>query len=236
MKKKIMIVEDDIYISSDLEQMLIELNYSILPIAHTVKDALNFIKKEQPDLILMDIDLSDALDGVQLSSIIKTEYKIPIIFTTAFSDQTTMDRVKNISPYGYIVKPYTKETIKVSLEMAFFRLEQENKLISPSNEKSVFINSSNGNIQINIDEIIYIGAYDYYANIFLEDKKILVKMTLKEILDQIQHPNIIRVHKSFAVNIKKINKIKNSEIILGEATVPIGRVYKEELKKHIKII
>lgn len=236
MKRKINIVEDDVFIAQDLCEMLAEMDYSVLSVSHTAAEALASLKKEKPDLILMDINLNDAIDGVHLAGIVKTEYKIPVVFTTAFSDQATLERVKNISPYGYVVKPYTAANIKVAVELAFSRLDGEkNNPVMEENTAS-FINSTNGMIKVVPQEILYINAYDYYANVFTASEKILAKMTLGEVLETINDPDLVRVHKSYAVNVKKVEKIKNNEIHIGEVRIPIGRAYKEELKNKIKII
>lgn len=236
MVKKIYIVEDDVFIAHDLKEMLLELNYEVMNIAHTAKDVLEALKKQKPDLVLMDIQLNDSIDGIHLAGILKTEYKLPVIFTTAFSDQPTLERVKNIAPYGYVVKPYTAANIKVAIELAFSRIDNEVNSIVAKGAPVCFINSSNGMVKIISEEILYIDAYDYYANIYTHEGKILAKMTLKEILDQINSQQIIRVHKSHAVNLKKISKIKNNEIYINEITIPIGRAFKDDLMAKIKVI
>lgn len=236
MSRKINIVEDDLFIAQDLSEMLTEMNYSVLSVSHSATDALNSLKKEKPDLILMDINLNDAIDGVHLAGIVKTEYKIPIVFTTAFSDQATLERVKNISPYGYVVKPYTAANIKVAVELAFARLDSEKNNSSSDDSAASFINSVSGMIKIIPEEILYINAFDYYANVFTSSEKILAKMTLGEVLETINFSDLVRVHKSHAVNINKVEKIKNNEIYIGDVRIPIGRAYKEELKKKIKVI
>jgi DNA-binding LytR/AlgR family response regulator len=72
--------------------------------------------------------------------------------------------------------------------------------------------------------------------VFTSDRKILAKIPLKEVMEQLNYPSIVRVHKSYAVNMDHIVKIKYNEIYIGETSIPIGRAYKEELKKNIKII
>ncbi len=236
MNRKLNIVEDDVFIAQDLCEMLAEMDYTVLSVSHTAAEALSSLKKEKPDLILMDINLNDAIDGVHLAGIVKTEYKIPVVFTTAFSDQATLERVKNISPYGYVVKPYTAANIKVAVELAFSRLDGEKNVSVNEDNPASFINSANGMIKIIPQEILYIHAYDYYANVFTPTEKILAKMTLGEVLETINDDDLVRVHKSYAVNIKKVEKIKNNEIHIGAVRIPIGRAFKEELKNKIKVI
>jgi DNA-binding LytR/AlgR family response regulator len=203
---------------------------------HTAAEALRSFKSEKPDLILMDVQLNDTIDGIHLAGILKSEYKIPVIFTTAFSDQATLERVKNISPIGYVIKPYTTANIRVTLELAFSAIEQKKTMDIAEEGPTSFINSINGMIKIDPEEISYISAFDYYSNIFIANEKILAKMTLKEVMDQLNAPFLVRVHKSYAVNLNQIAKINNNEIYIGDMKIPIGRAFKEDLKKKIKII
>lgn len=236
MKKTIGIVEDDVFIASDLAEMLEEMNYEVVWTVHSPSDAITQIKINPPGLILMDIHLNEVVDGIHLAGIIKSEYKIPVIFTTAFSDPATLQRVKNVSPFGYVVKPYTASGIRIAIELAFARTEEETEIKKDEPDNAIFINSTSGMVRVNNDEIWYIEAFDYYANIFTANGKILAKMTLGEVLDSIKNEQIVRVHKSFAVHISHIGKIKNNEIHIGDKKIPIGRAYKEDLKNRIKIL
>lgn len=235
MKRNIAIIEDDAFIAQDLQEILIENGYEPVWIAHSVAEAMSFLKKNKAELILMDIHLDDVLDGIHLAGIVKNEYSVPVVFTTAFSDPPTLERVKNVSPYGYVVKPYTSADIRVAIEMAFSRSDTT-KNSSDNSSDSVFVNSVSGMVRIEKSSILFLEAYDYYANIYTSKEKTLAKMTLGELLETIGDDALLRVHKSYAVNLKHIGKIKSNEIYMGEFRVPVGRTFKEELKKRIKII
>ncbi|MBE2247322.1 MAG: response regulator [Candidatus Competibacteraceae bacterium] len=234
MTRNVMIVEDDVFIASDLSEILKELGYDVLAIANNVKDALSLAKFHRPELILMDIGLNDVIDGVHLASILKSEQQIPVIFTTAFTDSETLERVKSLSPLGYIVKPYSTDIIKVTVELAFARIHET--IISNASSEHVFINSVQGMVSVNPDDILYLEAFDYYANVITESSKILAKMTLKEVLETLSLESLVRVHKSYAINIKHIQRIKDNQIHISEHRIPIGRAYKSDLFQRIKIL
>ena len=184
----------------------------------------------------MDIQLNDVIDGVHLAGIFKTEYKVPVIFTTAFSDAKTIERVKNVSPYGYIIKPYAEANIRVAVELGFTRLKEDELNNTIHSDEFCFINSLNGMIKIAPADILYIEAFDYYANIFSGNEKILAKMTLKEVMDALNSKDLLRIHKSYAVNVRHVSKIKYNEVHVGSVKIPIGRAYKEEVMQKLHIL
>jgi DNA-binding LytR/AlgR family response regulator len=236
MNKSIAIVEDDVFVARDLEELLGELGYIVSFVAHSAGDAIHKIKDKKPELVLMDIQLNDAIDGVHLAGIFKTEYKIPVIFTTAFSDAKTLERVKNVSPFGYIIKPYAEANIRVAVELAFTRISEEKAKGDLNTDDYCFINSVNGMIKIATEDILYIEAFDYYSNVFTATEKILAKMTLKEVLDALNNKDLLRIHKSYAVNVRHVTKIKYNEVYIGAVKIPIGRAYKDEVMQKLHIV
>jgi PAS domain S-box-containing protein len=124
-KGSILIVEDESVVSLDIQQYLDKLGYHIEGIARSGKEAIEKAQKTRPDLILMDIVLKNKMDGIEAASVIKKRYDIPCLFITAYSDNKKLKRVRLTQPYGYIIKPFSKEELKVAIELAFDRREIE---------------------------------------------------------------------------------------------------------------
>ncbi|RAP33765.1 two-component system response regulator [Candidatus Marinamargulisbacteria bacterium SCGC AG-439-L15] len=118
-KAKLLIVEDEMIIAEDIKSIL-EKNgeYEVSGIAKTGDEALELVEAHCPDLILMDICLSGDTDGIVTASYIRQTYKVPIVFITAYTDQALLKRVKKVEPFGYIVKPYTEESIHANIAIA----------------------------------------------------------------------------------------------------------------------
>lgn len=234
--KNILIVEDEFFIAEDLSATLQELGYKVVQVAESASQAIEALRTHTGiDIVLLDIHLNDAIDGVHLASVIQSEYNLPFIFTTAFSDADTIDRVKKLKPAGYLIKPYTEDAIRVAIDLALGAPAEQPKA-SKEDEIPVFIKSATGMIQVNLSTINYLEAYDYYANIYTDKGKILAKMTLKELMEQLDYPDVLRVHKSYAVNLRKVDKIKYGEIYIGEMKIPVGRAFRDELKERIKVL
>ena len=115
----ILIVEDEGLIALDLETHLLNLGYQIAGIAETGRLAIQkALASPLPDLILMDIRLKGDMDGIEAASKIIAQIDIPIIFLTAFADNSTLNRAKLISPFAYIRKPFDIADLHISIEIA----------------------------------------------------------------------------------------------------------------------
>ena len=132
-KQTIAIVEDEVIIANDIRRSLLNFGYSVYGIYTSGKSLLLDLQTSIPDLILLDINLGQEMSGIELSGIISQRYNIPIIFVTAFSDsQTVKSAIKN-SPYGYILKPFTDETLFTTINVVFSRVKLENELRTSKN-------------------------------------------------------------------------------------------------------
>ena len=117
--KKIMVVEDENIIALDIKNRLKSLGYNVAAVVPSGEEAIRIIKEVNPDLVLMDIVLRGDIDGVQAAESISRDYNIPVIFLTSYSDESTLKLAHRISPYGYLIKPFNENELKVKIEKAF---------------------------------------------------------------------------------------------------------------------
>jgi signal transduction histidine kinase len=124
---KIIIVEDEAIIALESKNYLESLGYEVLAIFNSGKKTIMGLKKLQPNLILMDINLKGDLDGIETVKKIQTTHQIPVVYLTAYCDDVLLERAKNTRPYGYVLKPFRKNELKVTIEMAIYvsRIEME---------------------------------------------------------------------------------------------------------------
>ena len=127
-KFKILIVEDAQLIAVHLQKILQNANYDVIGRAASYEEAMAICKKAVPDLALMDIMIDGDKDGIETAQEIKSLYNIPIIYLTALTDGSTIERAKQTNPYGYIMKPFQEEQVVTFLEMAIHKFTVENKL------------------------------------------------------------------------------------------------------------
>ncbi|MBF0528552.1 MAG: response regulator, partial [Deltaproteobacteria bacterium] len=119
--------ENEVISASDLESQLKRLGYTIRGMATSAEAALDLIDQEQPDLILMDIVLGGKMDGIEAATIIKDKWGIPVVFLTAYAEQTKLEQAKLTLPFGYLLKPFKPRDLKVTIEMALYVAKEESE-------------------------------------------------------------------------------------------------------------
>ena len=137
--KKILIVEDEAIVAMQLEESLKHLGYEVVGVASRGNDAIRIAKDTWPDLILMDIRLEGTMDGIEAAESINMFYNIPVIFLTAYSDDTTISRVIRTRSYGFMTKPFNERTLYSNIELAIGKHQTTQKsLVEETILSSIF--------------------------------------------------------------------------------------------------
>jgi len=127
-RNKIMVVEDEFIVARDLQSLLEGLNYEVTSLNSTGEEAVRAALAERPDLVLMDIVLAGKMDGVQAAEAIRAQTGIPVVFITAFADKETTGRAKITEPLAYILKPFERRELEVTIELALYKARMDAKL------------------------------------------------------------------------------------------------------------
>jgi two-component system cell cycle sensor histidine kinase/response regulator CckA len=125
---RILIVEDDNIIALELADRLRELGYSVCGQVASGEDAIAQAGELRPDLVLMDIRLKGALDGVQATAEIRDRFDLPVVYLTAYADADTLQRAKATEPYGYILKPFEERELHTAIEIGLYKHRMEARL------------------------------------------------------------------------------------------------------------
>ncbi len=126
-RMRILIVEDEGVLALALESMVNEFGYAALDPVASGEEAVTVAKNEQPDLVLMDIQLAGEMDGITAAGNIHSFSNIPVIYMTGHSDEGMLERAVLTSPYGYLIKPVSMYDLKVCLEMTLREHARNNK-------------------------------------------------------------------------------------------------------------
>lgn len=118
---RILIVEDEVIVAKTIASQLKQLGYVVVDTASSGATAIAKTVETRPDLVLMDIVLKGEMDGVSAATQIRERLDIPIIYLTAYADDNTLQRAKTTQPFGYIVKPFTANDLRVAIEIGLFK-------------------------------------------------------------------------------------------------------------------
>ncbi len=140
-KTKILIVEDNPIVAEDLKIKLMNFGYDVTATAYSGEQAVESIKTQIPDIALMDIRLGKGMSGIQTALKLKSDYKIPVIYLTAHSDDDTISQAKITEPYGYLIKPFNDAELKSIIEIAVYKLKSDRKVMESEKWFKTTLNS-----------------------------------------------------------------------------------------------
>ncbi|MCP4130548.1 MAG: response regulator transcription factor [bacterium] len=126
--KKILIVEDDAAIATDLEVTLKSFEYDIAAIETSGEAAVLNVERYNPDLILMDIELPGEYNGIEAAKRIKKITDVPVVFLTSHAETTVIQSAQDSEPYAYLIKPCKKEELYATIQISLIRHEMERRL------------------------------------------------------------------------------------------------------------
>lgn len=187
--------------------------------------ALDFIEKNHPDLLFIDIQMPN-YNGLKFCNQLKK--KPLVIFTTAFSEYAVEGF--NLDAIDYLLKPYTIERFEKAIQKVISKLKikvKENRILPLRTSYSIQ--------SVSIDNITYIESLDDYITIhFLNERPLKVRMTLKKVSEQLPENEFIRVHRSFVVSLKQIIQVRNKKIIIANTVIPISKKYDKMFFEHFR--
>jgi len=144
--ERILIVEDEKIIALDLQRRLERFGYSVVGMASDGMEAVALAKERAPDIILMDIMLAGGMDGIEAAGQIRDRYGVPVIFLTAYTDEKTLERAKEVEPFGYILKPFKERELYTTIDIALYKNSIDRKLRKQERLFSAILHSINDGI------------------------------------------------------------------------------------------
>ena len=127
-KSKVLVVEDEGIVARDIAQQIAGLGYHPVGITAHGEQAVELVAQLKPDLVLMDIQLAGAMDGVTAAHAIRSRFSVPVVFLTAFAADDVLERAKLTEPFGYILKPFSERELRTTLAMALYKHQAEARL------------------------------------------------------------------------------------------------------------
>jgi two-component system response regulator LytT len=239
---KIGIVEDDLIVATYIKNILEELNYIVPEPSKNYKDAITMLETEKPDLVILDIQLDGDKDGVNVAEYIRQNIDIPFVFHTGNSDVATVERVKKVKPNAFLTKPFQKTDLIISVEHALSNYSKQSAA-RPANpgdnyliKDSFFIKDAQYFHKIKFDEVLYLESEGAYVTLYTEKKKYLVRGSIAQYLEKMGSNKFFRVHRSYAVNLDKVEIINTSFLTIKEEKIPVSKNFRDDLLALMNIV
>jgi len=238
---RILIVEDDMIIGANLSLQLVNLGYEITGIESRGEEALAHAMANTPDIILMDINLKGKLNGIETVSAIQRKKDIPIIYLTANSDEATFSKAKETRPRAFIAKPFNNLDLQRTIALVVEQLKGNSVAKHPVLEIEVledriFVRHNGKMEKLLLADILYIEADRNYCTLITDTGNYLLTSTLKTMEEKLPKAIFIRVHRSFMVNISKLDVVADNHLEIKRKVIPLSKSQKELLMARIQTI
>lgn len=235
---KILVVEDESLVAMDMVDMLTRMGYEILPHAMGFNDAVSILDNQKPDLVLVDINLSGLKTGIDLAQLLRDKYKVPFIFITSHSDKQTVSTAAATLPSGYLVKPFDAEDLFTSIEVSLTNHAARGGQARSAGaglkvDDSIFVKTDKNFIKVKIADICWLESEHNYMFIVTEKGKHIVRSSFKDFLGNIPSEQFIQVHKSYIVNITKVESFSHTDLIINGKEIPLSRNFKDDFLAKI---
>ncbi len=237
----ILIVEDEIIIATKISLFLKQLGYIVHGIISRGEEVLAHCRANKPDIVLLDIRLKGTYTGIDTAlELKKNGFEIPIIYLTANFDDASFSKAKETNPFAFISKPFKKIDLQRAIELTISKLSggitNESAQISSLLKDRVFVKQNDRMIKLMLEDILYAEADRSYCRVKTKDKEHILSMPLKDFSDKISNQFLVRVHRSYLVNISNIDEVAKKHVILQEKMIPISRSYYEEFIRKFQLI
>ncbi len=187
-------------------------------------DGMQYMQNNQVDILFLDIQM-EHLTGIQLLETI--DKKPYVIITSAYAEYAL--KGYELDVFDYLLKPFGLDRFLKAVNKVVEDAKQK-QTVKEQNKTHLFVKTEHRLENVCIDDILYIEGMKEYLRIKLHDKKIMTKQSFKNILDQLPEQQFIQVHKSWVVQLSKIESIERNRIKIADTLIPIGNTYKDKFK------
>jgi DNA-binding LytR/AlgR family response regulator len=243
----LLLIEDEAVLALDLRATLQAEGYAVVGIAPSGPRALELFE-QHPEIggVLCDIHLQGPWNGIETARRLLAVRPVPLIYLTALSDQATLDQALTTGPAAYLPKPVSTASLRAALALALHNIARPVPAAAPPEpaadaltrdsilqlDDHVFIKENNQFVRIPLADILLLEADNTYTALRTPARKYALRLTLGAVLERLHFAQLVRVHRSFAVNIHRVESFSEAEATVAGQTVPLGRQYREAFLKH----
>ena len=194
--------------------------------------AMNELPNHPADLLFLDIQMPE-LNGLDFSRMVPPQTRV--VFTTAF-DQYAIDGYR-VNALDYLLKPISYPNFLQAAQKAqeWFKLVEQGQQGAVEEVQSIFVKSEYKQVQVMLDDILYIEGLKDYIKIYEEghEKPLLSLMSMKSMEEMLPSQRFMRVHRSYIVQKSKIRVVEHNRIVFGKTYIPVGDSYKDDFQAFL---
>jgi DNA-binding LytR/AlgR family response regulator len=241
---QVLVVEDEAALALDLAELLEKEGYTVVGPAARGPQALELFRRHRVDLLLCDIGLQGPWDGIETAQRLAAERPVPLIYLTAMVDRATLSRALPTAPAAYLAKPVGVAGLRAAIEVALAGSQPEAARERPAEASSretilrldqhIFLKHNYQFVRLALADIVLLEADNTVTNLVTTGPHYSLRLSLTAALERLSYPTLVRVHRSFAINLQHVSTFSETEATLHELTVPLGRQYKADFLRQFQ--
>lgn len=236
---RILIVEDQVIVSEEIKEILLAKGYEVIAQCTSAEEAHEALEKYACDVAILDINIEGDKDGIELAGEILEKHRCAIIFLTAYADKQFLARAKRVKPAAYIVKPFEETNLQMAIEIAFNNLLEAG--VEPKQEgfrvkDFIFIKDNTRYRKIKLDQIKYAEAEGSYTKVLMDEASLTLAINLKTFEQHLSSPEFMRIHRSYVINLQKIEEYEGNRVFINQKPIPISSTFKEDFMRRFTFL
>jgi len=244
----VLILDDDIFQAKTLQMNLKRNGFRVTDTVYSGIEAINSVKREIPDIALLDIRLDgQKIDGIDVGKKInEIDTNIIVIYITAFDTDENFSKALSSSPHAFIEKPYKMRTLCQEIELAVNQAVSKDYTKPPLRNENdsgqepykkpkvlcfpdfLLINEGeNGYSRVPISDILFLEADNVWTDVHTKDGEIRLTASLGNFAKELDYLEILRVHRSYIINLKQVVRVNvkanGGYVVINDEKIPVSR-------------
>ncbi len=239
---RILLVEDEFITRDNLRDTLEDIGYQISGEAMRADEALEILDEGETDLVILDIQLRGKENGIWLGEQIKQLYGIPFLYLTAFGDARTVTAAAATEPVSYLVKPFTAPGVFAAIELALHLQAGVEPPVTAGGgitgtglliNESIFVKNQLVYQRVSVSDIAYVQSFRNYLDLQVGGGRFVVRSSLREFCSQLPADVFMQTHRSYVVNLKKVDLIGQNFLRIGDTEIPLSRALRPAVLERL---
>lgn len=227
---KVLIIEDERFLARELETYFLNKSHDVVGIAHSGEDAVSLARSHSPDLLMVDIELEGKMNGIMACEKIVEFSDASIIYLSQFRSEKWTQRIIETRPVLYLTKPFNEHELEMNMGLL---TETKKQFELQPMRDYVFLKDRDRHVKVAIKDILFLEAARSSCNIYLENRKITLSMSLKTLMTKINHPLITRISRSKAVNLERVQGYVGGILFINQHELSITADYKDSVMSKL---
>jgi DNA-binding LytR/AlgR family response regulator len=241
---KILIVEDELITATSIQETLENAGHEITALARNLREALSAVKRQPPDLALIDITLENSTDdGIGVAKQLMVFHPMPIIYLTAHSEPSTILSAQETHPAAYLLKPFRHKELAIQVELAYYNYQiNQETTIDPHAAESLYlpVEQGKGHVKIVKSEVLYLWAAGSYVEVHTirDSKPFIFSMNLGYLAQFFKLSNYYRISRSLLINLAYVERIEKNQLFVAgrDMAITFPETQHKELLQKLAVV